>query len=51
MRVREIMFILEIADMIDRGSAGVDMFEGLREPEKKKEKDTKSLPDDKGEES
>jgi hypothetical protein len=34
--------------MIDRSNAGVDMFEGLREPEKK---DAKSLPDDKGGES
>jgi hypothetical protein len=48
MRVREIMFIPEIADMIDRSNAGVDMFEGLREPEEKKGKDANSPPDDKG---
>lgn len=46
MRVREIMFILEIADTVSRNT-GIDMFEGL-EPEKK-EQDTALLRDAKGE--
>jgi hypothetical protein len=37
MRVREILYILEIADTIDRYNDGIDMFAGLEPPPEKKE--------------